>query len=441
MQHENDKWLAIAAIGRHGVVSAGNQRQSDRTPATARGVARHSGMRGYLFASALLATPLAAQGGDGLELLLRDGSVLRVAAITGDAAAGFDVEFGSGRRRCAPGDVLAVQGVAASVPSLPAVHLAGGDVVRGALVGGDAGGNRLELLSPVFGRVGIAVDRLAALAAPGIAAPMQFRLPESVGEALFVRAKVGFDTVAGSLHQFGEQGVRFQPSGSDAPRWYRPDEFAALRLRDAVAREDKPSATLLTRVGDSVGIATGKWTRDGVSCELEGGTRITLHFADLAGLAFHRDVVHLSDLTPAVVEESGFDGEVVHPFRRDQNVLGGPLVTAGRSVSKGLGVHSRSKLSFRVPDGCAHFCARVGFDDGAAALGLEPRADVEVLVGDRVVFSKKGLAAGQVPASTGLVPVRTGDLVTLVVEPGAGRDVGDRVNWLLPVFLPASKGP
>jgi hypothetical protein len=37
--------------------------------------------------------------------------------------------------------------------------------------------------------------------------------------------------------------------------------------------------------------------------------------------------------------------------------------------------------------------------------------------------------------------VRTGDLVTLVVEPGAGRDVGDRVNWLLPVFLPASKGP
>ncbi|MGC4017263.1 MAG: NPCBM/NEW2 domain-containing protein [Luteolibacter sp.] len=397
-------------------------------------------MRGLAAWLAIAVAASARAQGEPFELVLRDGSVQRATALTGDAAAGYEAQVAGTSRRIAAGDLIAVLGVPATDAALPAAHLAGGDVLRGALAGGDSGGTRVDLLSPVFGRVGIAIDRLAALAAPGVAAPLQFELPESVAEALFVRATVGYDVIAGALHQIGELGVRFQGGGSDAPRWYRLDEFAALRLREPVAREDKPTAALITRVGDRVGVVPGAWTRDGFACQLEGGIKVVVRPADLAGMALQRDVVHLSDVAPAKVDEAGFDGEAVHPFRRDRNALGGPLVTAGHSASKGLGVHARSRLAFRVPDGCAFFATRVGFDDSAATLGLLPRANVAVLVNDKVVFERQDLAPGQAPGNTGLCPVRGGDTVTLVVEPGAGRDLGDRVNWLVPMFLPG-KGP
>lgn len=377
----------------------------------------------------------------GYELLLREGTVLRAQSLTGDADAGFDVETTGGRRHLAGTEVLVVMGVPAVVPALPAAYLAGGEVVRGTVGGGDSAGNRLELVSPVFGRVGLAVDRLEVLASASGVVPSLLRLPPGVGEALFVRATIGFDVLAGALHQFGESGVRFQPAGSAAPRWFSGQEFAALRLRDAVARESAPGACLLTRVGDRVGIDQAKWTRDGLACELEGGTKVVVRGADVASVVWCRDVVFLSDLVPSHVEESGFDGEVVHPFRVDHNVLGGPLLASGRSPAKGLGVHSKSRLSFRVPDGMERFWTRVAFDDSATTLGLLPRANLEVRVNDRPVLGKQDFGAGDAPLDTGLVPVRPGDTVTLLVEPGLGRDLGDRVDWLCPLFLPPARRP
>lgn len=387
-----------------------------------------------------LALPLVGQG-PAFELLLREGTVLRAQSLTGDADAGFDVDAAGGRRHLAGADLIAVLGAPAVVPPLPAAHLAGGDVVRGAIGGGDSGGNRLELVSPVLGRVALAVDRLEAFASAGCASPATLRLPQGVGEALFVRATIGYDVLAGSLHQFGESGVRFQPEGSAAPRWFGGQDFAALRLREAVAREVPSSACLLTRVGDRVGIDKPKWTRDGLACELEGGAKVVVRAVDVACVVWRRDVVFLSDLAPSRVEESGYDGEVVHPFRLDHNVLGGPLLASGRSPAKGLGVHSKSRLSFRVPEGMERFWTRVAFDDSATTLGLLPRANLEVRVNDRVVLGRQDVAAGEPPLDTGLVPVRAGDTVTLVVEPGLGRDLGDRIDWLCPMFLPPARRP
>jgi hypothetical protein len=290
----------------------------------------------------------------------------------------------------------------------------------------------------VFGQVPIAVDRLWTLTAAGVESPQAFALPDGVDEALFVRANVGFDVLAGALHQFGEPGVRFEPTGADAPRWFRAEDFAALQLRGAEARAEPAAATLLTRVGDRLGVGGVRFDGDTMACVLEGGTAVNLRGNDLAAIVFHEEVVFVADLEPTTVQESGFDGEVVHPFRRDRNAVGGPLVVAGRAHVKGLGAHAKSRLTFAVPAGCDRFWTRVGYDDSAATLGLEPRANVRVLVGDKVVFTHDDLAPGQPPRDTGLVAVRPGEQVTLVVEPGKGRDLGDRVDWLCPVFLPAA---
>ncbi len=402
--------------------------------------ARHSGMHclGFLVGCSLLLAAAAAQR-EGLEVLLRDGTVVKTSALVGDLASGLELHADGGKRRVAIEDLVAVLGGGAARPTLSAAHLAGGEVVCGEVVGGDQAGHRLELQSPVFGRLGFDVDRLLALAAPGVQAPQRLQLPTAVEEALFVRAKVGFDVLAGTLHQFGEQGVRFQPDGAAAPRWYRVDDFVALRLSGATARPTPAAITLLTRVGDRVRVDLVRWGADRVMLQLEGKVQVTVAVADVAAMSFHQGVVFVSDLPTAAVAEAGFDGEVVYPFQRDHNVLGEPLVSGGRAHGKGLGVHSRSSLAFVVPPGCERFWTRVAFDDSAAALGLEPRANVQVLVGDQVVFAHQDLAAGQAPLDTGLVVVKPGQTVTLQVEPGRGRDLGDRVNWLSPVFLPAPR--
>jgi hypothetical protein len=38
-----------------------------------------------------------------------------------------------------------------------------------------------------------------------------------------------------------------------------------------------------------------------------------------------------------------------------------------------------------------------------------------------------------------MLKVRSGQQLALEVDFGAGRDLGDRVDWLSPVFLPAGR--
>lgn len=370
-----------------------------------------------------------------IEVSLADGKVVQAAAITGALTSGLDLQVGSERQRIDGGAVVALHGGPARAVDLPTAYLAGGDVLRGALVGGDAAGDRLDLLSPVLGSIDVHVDRLEAFTTSASIRPSAMQLPAGVGEALFQRAVIGHDVIAGSLHQFGEQGVRFEPEGSKAPRWFAPSEFLALRIADAAPRAKAAPALLVTRTGDRLGVVVRAFTGASVTCEREGGAVFDVRLADVASLSFADAATFLSDLAPAAVAESGFDGDVVHPWQKDAAVVGTPLVVAGRTHAKGLGVHGRSRITFTVPPGVDHFWTRVGIDDSSAELGVLANADVRVLVDDVVKFEQKGLATGAL-RDTGLVAVRPGGKLALEVDFGSGRDIGDRVDWLSPVFLP-----
>ncbi|MEO6594894.1 MAG: NPCBM/NEW2 domain-containing protein [Planctomycetota bacterium] len=372
------------------------------------------------------------------EVALCSGKVLPATEITGDAERGWLVVTQGKSQRVAANELLLVLAVPAQNVELTAVHLAGGDVVRGVLVGGDTAGDRLELLSPVLGRVPVRVDRIAAVAAVDCARPLALQLPEGVGEGLFVRAAVGYDLVAGTVHQFGEQGVRFHADGAAAPRWYGAREFVALRIADAQKVPAAAPVQLLTRAGDRLGVTGVRFAAQTMLCGLEGGNTVDLRLADLACVSFAGAGVFLSDLEPSEVVENGLDGDVVFPWQRDRAATGGPLLVAGRAHGKGLGVHSKSRLSFAVPDGLASFWTRVGIDDTAVELRPQANVDVRVLVNGKLVFEETGLEPGQGPRDTGLLPVRARDIVTLEVDFGRGRELGDRVDWLSPIFLPPS---
>jgi hypothetical protein len=358
-------------------------------------------------------------------------------AVTGRPADGLRVAHGGSSTDVAAGLVLAIHGVPVQEVDLARACLHGGEVVRGALLGGDANGMTVTVLSPVLGSVVVPVDRLVAFLAPGNAAlhPEQLPLPAGVDEALVTRARIGFDLLAGTLGRFTDEGVRFVAADADAPRLFRTRDFVALRFAAPLPRAVPAPALLLTRTGDRIGVQVRELTAAAAVCELEQERLVEVRWADLACLCFLDAATWLSDLAPTAVDEAGCDGPVLYPWRRDRDALGGPLAAGERPHAKGLGVHSRSRLGFTVPAGAAVFWSRVALDDSAAGLPIAADVDVRVLRGGEVVFERRGLGAGAT-ADTGLVPVTPGERLWLEVDFGKGRDLGDRVDWLSPVFLP-----
>ena len=396
---------------------------------------RQSG-RAVLLA-ALVVAPAWAQART-LELDLRSGKSLVATSLVGTPDKGFTAMVGSKSRRLAPGELLAIRAATAVAPKLLRVELVGGDRIHGAIAGGDADGDFLELLSPVLGKIRVPIDRLAAVVQPGVH-PSDQILPEGVDEALFVSTGRGFDLVAGTLHRFGSQGVSFQPEALESPRWYAPQRISSLRLRGGLDREQPSQMILLTRAADRLGMKLSSCGKQGLQAVLGNGQEVSVRWNDLACVCFSKDVVHLSSLTPTRVVETGFASEITHSWRRDRCVVGGELLAQGRAYGLGLGVLSRSRLSFRVPEGATHFLTRVGFDDTAAELPVRAHAVARVLQGNKLLFEAKDLTPGQAPQNAGMHAVKGGDTITLEVDFGRGRDIGDRVNWLLPMFLMRSQ--
>lgn len=132
----------------------------------------------------------------------------------------------------------------------------------------------------------------------------------------------------------------------------------------------------------------------------------------------------LSELAPGTIRRGGMFGPARPPMR-DLNVSGGPMRMAGRPDVRGIGVHAPTTVLYRLEGRYARLVGRVGIDDSAGPLA---RADARVVVDGRDVWRAEGLRYGDRPVPLD-VPLRAGQVLELVVEPGAGGDVQDRVNW------------
>ncbi|MGC6486761.1 MAG: NPCBM/NEW2 domain-containing protein [Planctomycetota bacterium] len=381
-----------------------------------------------------LAAALPSQGEPTLEIDLRSGRTLTASAMTGAPADGFKVTVDGRAVTVAARELLAVRRGPAAAPSLLRFELVGGERLYGAIAGGDADGDGLEVLSPVLGKQRVAIDRLEAVVQPGVEEGDQV-VPDGVDEALFVPTPRGYDLVAGTLFRFGPQGLEFQAEGRDEARWYAPRKFAALRLRGGVEREAPASCWLWTRTADRLGVQLVRCTEEGVEVSFEGGDAAVVRWLDVGCLVFDDGVRHLSSLAPSEVVERGVDGPAVLGWRRDRSVVGGELVARQRVYGRGLGVHSTSRLTFVAPPGATHFRAAVALDDSVGALPIRAHAVARVRRNGEPVFEAPDLRAGQPVRSVGLHAVAPGDTVTLEVDVGEGRDLGDRVDWLLPMFL------
>ena len=144
---------------------------------------------------------------------------------------------------------------------------------------------------------------------------------------------------------------------------------------------------------------------------------------------------YLSDLRPVAVDEHlGPLFESRYPWRRDANVLGGPLRIGRQNFTKGLGVHAYSKLEFELGGGYERFQATIGLDDTARPPGGIAGPQVasvvfRVLLDDKVLL-EEAKTYGDAPQPIDLA-IEGGQRLTLIVD--FGKDdlhmARDRADW------------
>ncbi len=378
-----------------------------------------------------------------VTLRLLDGSELPVTSLSLADGGGLTVRAGGESRTVPVDDVLvATVGGAAERSALEtdvAVLLVDGSRLTGRLGEGDVDLLRLETAS--LGEVALPIDRVRAVTF----GPEGDRLdPASLAgrasedDLVFRRGPVEGDVVEGTVTSVDGRGVEIDADlgrlsleldevlgiavavfEDEAPARERPVD---VELRDGgLLRgelEDLSSGRLRVAVG---------WDRS-----------LAVDLSRIAALRFGSErFAWLSDLPPATVEETPFLGgpdDFLFPWRRDRTVTGGDLVVGGVRYGKGLGLHSRTRLTWNLDGAYARLDAKVGVADEVLAHDVTGSVVIRIVVDDEVRFESETLHAGR-PATPVRVDLSGAETLRLEVDFADRGDVGDRAVVGEPVLV------
>ncbi|HTU19827.1 MAG TPA: NPCBM/NEW2 domain-containing protein [Gemmataceae bacterium] len=239
------------------------------------------------------------------------------------------------------------------------------------------------------------------------------------------------DVVAGVLTGLDEQTVVVKVDKRQVTVKTPQVAYIAFNTELADTLRPKGVSARLVLLGDQPGRG-GRMTLTAASADdttLTGttvfGARLRVPLRDIAALDLHsRSSVYLSDLKESKYVFHPFL-DAAWPFAVDGNVAEHDFLLAGSTYDKGIGMHSHSRLSYRLSGAYRRFEALVGLDDKdgrRGAVRIRVLADGEPLL-DRSLTSRDGA----VPVGLSMEGVRE---LTLEVDFGRDGDVQDVVNWV-----------
>jgi NPCBM/NEW2 domain-containing protein len=220
----------------------------------------------------------------------------------------------------------------------------------------------------------------------------------------------------------------------------RETSLPLSRVAAVVLGKSRPSSVasrpmkliLGMRDGSLLHAAKVAGAEDNLAVELAGGAKLTGGNVDdvvaLQGSGGGK-FVYLSDLEPADYKHVPYLS-IAWPYRRDRNVLGGPLMVGGERYLKGIGMHSAARLTYRLDGKYQRFDAMAALDDSSQGRG-SVTFGVYVLRGGEwkpaAVSDTVHGGAGPEPVS---VDVRGAEMITLTVDYADRGDELDHADWL-----------
>ena len=159
--------------------------------------------------------------------------------------------------------------------------------------------------------------------------------------------------------------------------------------------------------------------------QLASESTIDLPIEQISEIRFRSDRVRfLDELTPAKYEFEPFGG-TRWPYRVNRSVSNQPMRIGGQSFDRGIGVHSRSVLTYDVPQGFRQLAATIGIDE---AVGDQGNAIFRVLADGKEAFNSGPVTGRDAPRPL-LASIEGARQIQLVVEFGDDLDIGDQADW------------
>jgi hypothetical protein len=195
------------------------------------------------------------------------------------------------------------------------------------------------------------------------------------------------------------------------------------------------TAESLCQILDAVG---SRWSvrtlklGDELTWTTPGGLKRTQPLSKIRRIDFSRGkIVFLSDLKPESVTFTPYFGSgkaqpLLAKFfglREDGNLQSGPLQVDSKQYRKGLALHSRTRVVYRLPGRFRRFQATVGIDDA-----VRPRGNVRLVIqgDDRVLLEATVTGADPPkPVDLDLEGVRR---ITILADFGEEMDVADHLD-------------
>jgi len=249
-------------------------------------------------------------------------------------------------------------------------------------------------------------------------------------DLLVVRKGDVLDYHKGVLGDVSDKVVNFTLDGDKIPV-KRPKVFGAAYYH-AGGRELPAAVCQLTdNTGSRWSVRTIEMA-DGLRLSTPAGVAIKRPLERVSYLDFSGGkIIYLSDLKAESAKYTAYiepappsQAELWAP-RQDRNLEGKPLQVAGKQYSKGLWLHSRTEMVYRLPGRFSRLKAVVGIDD---AVRSERIGNVDLVIrGDDKVLLKATITCEDPPKplDLDLTGVRRLDIL---VDFGANTDVGDHLD-------------
>ncbi|MCG8584111.1 MAG: NPCBM/NEW2 domain-containing protein [Pirellulales bacterium] len=386
----------------------------------------------------LAATPAAKQSQPTLRLADGTSKAARLVAIDQQWKITFD--DGSDANTAIDAAEVLSWGVPREPTGGDQILLADGSIIVGSLI--ELAPDKVLLESRLFGDLEVPSSRVRAIL---------FRQPAKGIERDRFRRKAFLlrprtdqvwlangDTLDGVVAAIDDETIRLRQGERDVK--LAIDTIAAVIFDSALVEATRHPA-LHTVVGfsdgsrivaDAIEIAKGK-----PKAKLETG-KLTLS-ANAAKIVFlsSRDgkAIYLSDLTPVGYRHIPLLN-LKWDYRANANVLGGELRCRGQLYLKGVGVHSASVLTYRVPEGTKRLVGRIGIDDSARGGGS---VVFRVFVDDgsgkwQRKFESKAIRGTDPPEDIS-IDLTDARQISLMVDFADRGDVLDHADWLDIAFV------
>jgi hypothetical protein len=383
----------------------------------------------------LASVPATAQGPkkEGISLTLLDGTVQQAKSLAITAGK----VSGDGLPQPIPLDELRQIRLATVAPETrPAIvlHLLGGGKILAKSISIE--NDECQVGTSLAGKLTIPLDQVRGVRLQPATSSPEFdkalAAPSADQDRLFIKIEDKVDSTAGIFKSLGEKEFQFD-LGGESKTLPREKLFGFVVAQGSV-EDDATKAVITLRDGSLIAGEIESLAGGKLAAHLPGGSKMEIPQEAVASLALRSSrLVFLSDLKPLAEEQRSIAFLDV-PWQKDRSVQGRTLTLGQRTFEKGIGCHAECRLTFAADGKWDVLAAVIGIDAETMGKG---DCVFSVLADGEAVFTRR--VKGTDSPQEIQVDIPRAKQIVLVVESGAGLDLGDHADWCDVRFIKSSK--